>query len=156
MESDYTILPYQPEHAVAFKALNEAWITRYFRMEETDERSLGDPQGYILEKGGHILMVMQGDRAIGTCALIAMPDSPYDYELAKMAISPEVQGLGLGWKLGMAIVDLARSLGASSLYLESNTRLKPAISLYRKLGFVEVDGLETPYERCNIKMVLEL
>ena len=29
----------------AFFALNEAWIERYFRMEEKDRKTLGDPVG---------------------------------------------------------------------------------------------------------------
>ena len=47
-----TILDFEPEHAVKFRELNEEWITRYFVMEEADHKSLGDPQGYILDKGG--------------------------------------------------------------------------------------------------------
>jgi hypothetical protein len=34
--------------------------------------------------------------------------------------------------------------------------LKPAISMYYKLGFKKVEDLPSPYERCNIQMELEL
>ncbi|HEX2716632.1 MAG TPA: hypothetical protein VHM67_03070 [Gemmatimonadaceae bacterium] len=50
----------------------------------------------------------------------------------------------------------ARSLGASQVELYSNTVLKPAISLYRSLGFVEVPLPHNDFERANIKMVLSL
>ncbi|MEE8062491.1 MAG: GNAT family N-acetyltransferase, partial [Gemmatimonadales bacterium] len=74
------------------------------------------------------------------------------YELAKMAVSPEAQGKGIGWLLGQAVLDRARELGATTVYLESNTVLEPAIALYRKLGFKRVTGAPSPYARCNIQM----
>ena len=58
--------------------------------------------------------------------------------------------------LGTAIIEKARTLGARGIYLESNTILKPAISLYHKLGFKKVTGHPTPYARCNIQMGLPL
>jgi ribosomal protein S18 acetylase RimI-like enzyme len=73
-----------------------------------------------------------------------------------MAVSPAAQGKNIGWLLGRAIIEKARALGASTLYLESNTILKPAINLYHKLGFKKVAGHVSPYERCNIQMELKL
>ncbi|RYY25293.1 MAG: MarR family transcriptional regulator, partial [Chitinophagaceae bacterium] len=49
-----------------------------------------------------------------------------------------------------------RELGARKVYLESNTKLEPAINLYYKLGFKKIAGAPSPYERCNIQMELEL
>lgn len=74
----------------------------------------------------------------------------------KMAVSPDVQGKSIGWLLGQAVVNAAKELGASKLYLESNTLLKSAINLYHKLGFKKVVGRATPYTRCNIQMELML
>lgn len=53
-------------------------------------------------------------------------------------------------------VDAARELGATNIYLESNTILEPAINLYHKLGFQKITGQVSPYERTNIHMVLDL
>ena len=44
------------------------------------------------------------------------------------------------------------TIGATRVYLESNTILEPAINLYRKLGFKSVEGGASPYGRCNIQM----
>nr|MCU0634753.1 GNAT family N-acetyltransferase [Gemmatimonadaceae bacterium] len=57
-----------------------------------------------------------------------------------------------GWRLGTATLERARQMGARRVYLESNTRLAPAIALYRKLGFVPVVGPPSPYARCDIQM----
>ena len=91
-----------------------------------------------------------------TFALIKIEDPEYDYELAKMAVSPRAQGKNIGWLLGRAAINKARQLGARGLYLESNTRLVPAINLYHKLGFVKVVGHASPYERSNIQMGMGL
>jgi GNAT superfamily N-acetyltransferase len=150
------IADYKPEHRKAFRDLNEEWISKYFKMEPADYAALDDPEGYILSKGGHIVVALLNDEPVGVCALIKMGDPKYDYELAKMAVSPKAQGYGIGYLIGKYCIDKAKSLGASTIYLESNTILGPAINLYRKLGFTEVYGHETPYERCNIQMELKL
>lgn len=151
-----TIVPYQRKYQQAFRALNEEWISTYFRMEEADYKALDNPKSYILDKGGYILVALYNNEPVGVCALIKMKDPDYDFELAKMAVSPRVQGKNIGWLLGSAIVAKARELGGRKLYLESNTRLKPAIGLYHKLGFTKVAGRPTPYERCDIQMELLL
>ncbi|MEO0433444.1 MAG: GNAT family N-acetyltransferase, partial [Cyanobacteria bacterium J06656_5] len=66
------------------------------------------------------------------------------------------QGKGIGWLLGQAAINRARELGAETIFLESNTVLKPAINLYQKLGFRKVVGQPSPYQRCNIQMELKL
>lgn len=148
------IVNFQPNHATAFKELNEAWINQYFEMEESDHKALGDPQGYILDKGGAILIAEMDEKPVGTCALIKMEDKTF--ELAKMAVSPEAQGKRVGWKIGLATIEKARELGADRIYLETNSVLKPAINLYHKLGFKEAKGYNSPYARCNLQMELVL
>lgn len=146
------IVEYSDKYQSAFRELNVEWISAYFGMEEADYKALDDPEGYILSRGGKILVALYRDEPVGVCALIKMDDPDYDYELAKMAVSPGVQGKGVGYLLGQSALAEARKLGASKVYLESNTILKPAINLYHKLGFEKVVGRNTPYKRCNIQM----
>lgn len=156
-ESEHVkIVEYQPAYQKAFRALNEEWISTYFKMEDADYKALDNPDGYILNKGGGILVALIGDEPVGVCALVKMDDPEYDYELAKMAVSPKAQGKNVGWLLAQAIIQKAKTMGAAKIYLESNTLLKPAINLYHKLGFEKVAGRATPYERCNIQMELAI
>ena len=148
------IVDYKPAYQQAFKDLNEQWISKYFKMEAADHKALDNPQQNIIDKGGYILVALYNNEPVGVCALMKMDDPVYEYELAKMAVSPNAQGKSIGWLLGKAIIEKARSLGAKKLYLESNTILEPAINLYHKLGFQKVIGHATPYERCNIQMEL--
>lgn len=153
---DVSIVLYEKKYSNAFKALNEEWITTYFELEDADRKALDNPKSYILDKGGKIFVALYKGEPVGVCALIKMDDPDYQYELAKMAVSPAMQGKHVGWLLGQAVVDEAKKLGASKIYLESNTSLKPAINLYHKLGFKKVVGRATPYARCNIQMELNL
>lgn len=150
------IIDYTRKYKKVFKALNEEWISTYFKMEATDHKVLNNPEGYILKKGGHIFIALYKNEPVGVCALIKMEKGAYDFELAKMAVSPKAQGKNLGYLLGQAVINKAKELGGATLFLESNTILKPAISLYQKLGFKKVVGLPSPYERCNIQMELKL
>lgn len=150
------IVSYKPKYQEHFKKLNEEWITAYFNMEEADSKALDHPKEHILDTGGHIVVALYKDAPIGVCALLKSNDMEWDFELAKMAVSPNFRGLGIGWLLGNAVIYKARSLGARKIYIESNTALASAIKLYRNLGFEEVSGYPTPYERCNIQMILKL
>lgn len=150
------IVPFSDVYKKAFKTLNEEWIKKYFRMEEMDHKSLSHPQEYILDKGGHIAVALLNDEPVGVCALIPSEREGFEFELAKMGVSPKAQGLGIGKLLGNHIIEKAKSLGCKKLYLESNRILKPALRLYEKLGFVEIVGAESPYERSDIQMELTL
>lgn len=153
---DIEIVAYTNEYFEAFRELNEQWISRFFKMEENDHMALDNPREYILDKGGHIVVALYKNEPVGVCALLKKDDPQFEYELAKMAVSPEAQGKNIGWLLGKAIIEKAKALGASNIYLESNTILKPAINLYQKLGFKKIIGSSSPYERCNIQMELKL
>ncbi|MEL7250591.1 MAG: bifunctional helix-turn-helix transcriptional regulator/GNAT family N-acetyltransferase [Bacteroidota bacterium] len=149
------VVPYTPEYAQAFRDINVAWIEQYFTMEQADYDALDHPDSYVLEKGGYIFVALFQDKPVGVVAMLKMPEDTY--ELAKMGVSPEAQGMGVGYKLGQAIIEKARAIEAKRLYLESNTRLNPAIQLYYKLGFQKLpQSIPSPYQRSNIQMELWL
>ena len=81
------------------------------------------------------------------------------YELSKMAVSPHLRGRGLGRRLLQHAIAQARSLGAKSLFLGSNTLLENAVHLYESVGFRHVNP-ETvqrmPYSRANVFMEMPL
>lgn len=52
--SELIIREFLPGDEDAFWKLNEEWITRYFRIEPKDERTLRNPQRTILDAGGKI------------------------------------------------------------------------------------------------------
>ncbi len=145
------------DDATAFRTLNEEWITRYFTLEAKDRETLNDPVNSILLKGGHIFMAYAGAEAVGCVALIPMRDGVF--ELSKMAVSPHLRGRGLGRRLLQHALVQAKSLGAKSLFLGSNTRLRDAVHLYESVGFrhVKPEALPpTPYSRADVFMEMQL
>ena len=58
--------------------------------------------------------------------------------------------------VAQSLLDRAREVGATRVYLESNTILEPAINLYHKLGFKPFEGGASPYDRCNVQMEIWL
>jgi len=147
------ILEYKPEHQRWFEALNREWIERYFWMEPLDIKILQHPHKHIIEKGGTILMASLDNKIAGTVALKYV--APEVYEFTKMAVAEKYRGNKIGQKLAEAALEKAKQQGAEKVILYSSTKLAPALSLYRKLGFVEVP-VDGPYKRSDIKMELRL
>lgn len=153
--SEVEIVEYMPQYKKAFYELNRKWIEQYWELEPHDIEVLESPDKHILEKGGHIFVALYNGFPVGVCALCPMPEeSPYDFELAKLAVNNSIQRKGIGRRLCDAVINKARELGGGRLFLESNTRLKPAIALYRKLGFKELPEYHPAYARGDIQMEL--
>lgn len=148
------IVPYEPCYQSVFRSLNEEWITAHWQLEEADCKALEHPQEYILDKGGYIFVALYKDEPVGVCALYKLDGTSYDYELAKYAVSPQVQGKGIGILLGETAIAKAIEQGGKRIFLESNTLLRPAIHIYKKMGFKELPSYRPAYERGNIQMEL--
>lgn len=144
------IVEFAPRHAEAFRTLNEAWISKHFTMEAKDREVLGDPQRKIIAPGGRIFMAMNGDEAVGCVALVKMADG--GFEVAKMTVSEALRGSGLGRRLMQRCIDAGAEMGATRLYLETNSGLGPALALYRAMGFRDLAPAETPYARADVFM----
>jgi putative acetyltransferase len=147
------------EDAVAFRRLNEEWITRSFTLEAKDRETLGDPEKNILSKGGQIFMVHADGEAVGCVALIPFPEREGVFELSKMAVSSKLRGLGIGRRLLVYAVEQARAIGARSLFLGSSTKLLPAVHLYEAIGFRHVPAETLPemkYARADVFMEMPL
>jgi putative acetyltransferase len=145
------------DDVLAFQELNEEWINRFFTMEPADRATLDDPFGRIVAAGGDILIARVGTASVGCVALV--PTGNGVYELSKMAVAPEAQGRGIGRKLLVAAIERARELGATSLFLGSNTKLASAVHLYESVGFTHVPPEQIapmPYERADVFMELVL
>lgn len=147
------ILPYTTAHQPWFEKFNRHWIEKYFSMEPLDYKILRHPDREIIAKGGRIFMASYENEMAGTVALKRV--APGVFELTKMAVDERFQGKKIGLALAVAAIADAKQAGAEKIFLYSNTRLLPAMALYRKLGFHEVppDG---PYKRTDIKMELTL
>ena len=147
------IVPFNKDYKSAFEFLNRAWIEEYFIIEEEDLKTLQNPETYILEDGGEVFFAILDGEVVGTAAMIQTDKGIY--ELAKMAVAKQFQGLGIGKKLLRRCIDFSKEREATEIFLITNDSLKPALSLYLSFGFVLNDqNDDNRYERGNTKMNL--
>lgn len=144
------IVDFRPEHAGAFRRLNEAWISQLFALEAKDREVLEHPQEKILDPGGRIFMALEAGEPVGCVALLALADG--GFEVAKMTVAESQRGTGLGRLLMQRCIDAAMQAGAPRLYLETNSSLAPALALYRAMGFKALAPQATEYSRCDVWM----
>jgi GNAT superfamily N-acetyltransferase len=138
------------EHLADFIRLNEQWISEHFALEDVDRALAANPGG-VMDEGGFIFTLTDGDEVVGCCALFK--SGADEFELARMAVSPTRRGGGFGRQLIEAAIAKAIALEAKRVYLVSNTKLESAIALYQKTGFVTTSlGQHPVYARANIEM----
>lgn len=149
--STIAIIDFDPQRRDAFRALNLEWLERHFRVEPADKVMLEKPEALIAEGGAIVYATLEGE-VVGCCALKHHGGGVY--ELTKMAVTPRRRGLGIGRRLGEAVIDRYRELGGARLFLETHDGLRPAVRLYQSLGFANAEtGVESPYARSNVFMV---
>jgi len=137
-------------HLSDFIRLNEQWISEHFALEDVDRALAANPTG-VLDEGGFIFTLTEGEEVVGCCALFK--SGADEFELARMAVSPTRRGGGFGRQLIEAAIAKATELKARRVYLVSNTKLESAIALYQKTGFVTTSlGQHPVYARANIEM----
>jgi len=148
------LLDYDRVYDQIFHDLNIEWLETFFYVEPHDTEVLQNPKSYIIDNEGYIFFAKFNNEIVGTVALINEKEC---YELSKMAVSPKYQGLKIGQKLMDKCIQFSKEQGWDQIMLYSNRILTPAINLYRKVGFEEVElEKDVYYERADIKMVLRL
>ncbi|MCK5425224.1 MAG: MarR family transcriptional regulator [Emcibacter sp.] len=145
------IVPFHVKYRKDWYDINKEWVEKYFSMEAADGKTLENPERHILAEGGEIYFALVKDEVLGAVGLKHQGNG--EYELTKMGVRPKAQGLGIGGKLIEIIIDRFHARGGEKLYLETNAILKPAIALYEKYGFVQVESRDnTPYTRADVCM----
>ncbi len=149
------IIAFNPGLAHEFREMNLSWLQQYFYLEPKDEDLLNRAEEVIINRGGKIFFARVDGQIAGCFSLL--PGEEGCFELGKMAVKPHFQGQQIGQELLRYAIGYTREMGMQRLYLYSNTILEPAIHLYRKFGFVEIEMEDPPpYARSNIKMSLNL
>lgn len=158
--SNIVITGFDPRWREDFARLNIEWLQRWFVVEPIDHEVLGNPEAHILADGGRVLFAIadgpNGEQhAVGTAALKHAGNGVY--ELTKMAVAPETRGRGIGRRLLQSALQAFHDMGGSELFLESSSRLGPALKLYESAGFVHRAAPRpgSHYARADVYMVWE-
>lgn len=145
-----TITEFGKRDAESFARLNYEWMNEYSLMDDRNEEILTNPQNSVIESGGYIYLAKKGSEVIGTVALVKIDES--HFKLMKMTVAKAYRGKGIGILLLNAAISHAEEFKAKKLTLESSTKLKAAIGLYTKLGFLKVK--KNTINHCDIEMEL--
>ena len=149
------IEPYDSKYKFDFEILNREWIEEYFEMEQEDLNILQNPEDYVIKKGGEVFFAILENRVVGTAAMVLTTMGVY--ELAKMAVNKDYQGMGIGRSLIQRSIKFALDENAREIFLITNDALKPALNLYHSSGFVLCpQNDDNRYLRGNTKMNLIL
>lgn len=75
--------------------------------------------------------------------------------ILNVAVDPDLRGSGAGRMLVQQVLDDCRAAGASFVSLEVRESNLPAITLYRKMGFVEMGKRKRYYENGEDALMME-
>ena len=117
------------------------------RIENADQRDTDEvlrllranalPTEGLTEHHATTLVVRRNGHVIGSAALEVYPEGAL---LRSVAVSPPLQGSGLGRRLTDAAIRLARDLGAPAMYLLTTT----AEQYFPRFGFKRIDREQVP------------
>jgi putative acetyltransferase len=103
---------------------------------------------------GDLLLAMEGGLPVGCVAL--RPMDRETCEMKRVYLRPAWRGRGIGRTLAESIVGSARRIGYRRIRLDTIPSLKPAIGLYRSMGFRVIAPYRAIPTACAFFMELRL
>jgi ribosomal protein S18 acetylase RimI-like enzyme len=109
------------------------------------DTELAELPGEYAPPDGSLILAVDEAEPLGCVALRKIDDGVC--EMKRLYIKPEFRGRGLGKQLVKAIIDEALKIGYKKMRLDTVLVMKEAITLYRKIGFTEIEPYrENPIE----------
>jgi GNAT superfamily N-acetyltransferase len=106
---------------------------------ERDRARFGEPDGAFL-------VAFLDDEPVGCGALQRLGED--SGEIKRMWVAEQVRRRGLGARILAALEDEAAARGWSTVYLDTNDALTPAITMYRSRGYEDIERYnDNPYAR---------
>lgn len=142
------ILEYDSRYKESFIQFNTDWIVDNFGFLEKEDIETFEKIDEDLKNGAMIYFAVENDVPLATC--MAKPMNGETWEICKLASNKNREHKGCGSAVFEAAVQWAIDQGAKRLFILSNRKLKPAIHIYEKYGFKEIELDDYEYIRGDI------
>jgi GNAT superfamily N-acetyltransferase len=110
------------------------------------EEEIAAMPGHYAPPDGCILLAFYRDKPAG-CVAVRKLDKGI-CEMKRLYVRPEYRGKGMGKTLSERIIEEARKLGYNKMRLDTLESMKEANSIYRKLGFHDIQPYRyNPFEQ---------
>ena len=114
------------------------WLDMDLSFQNVDEEL--EPSRFSIMYGppaGVFLLAWQAEELAGGVGLRRL--SSEICEMKRLFVHDQFKGLGIGRRLCEKLLDEARALGFHCMRLDTLDRMAPAISLYKSLGFADIE-----------------
>ena len=130
-------------HSVTAAHWNQTEYLKLFSLNELDAHPQAEAGANPLPQSRTALVVEQEASVVGFIVARQMED---EWEIENIAVTGMARRRGLGSRLVGELLDLARSRGGKSVFLEVRESNRAARSLYEKWAFIEVGRRKTYYQ----------
>ena len=113
------------------------WFGRDLSFQALDDELDHIEDKYLPPEGRLVVALDESGVVCGCVAYHRFDDSTA--EMKRLYVTPAGRGRRLGERLAKRIMELARQDGYTRMVLDTVAPLEAAVSLYRKLGFEEVE-----------------
>ena len=142
------IVRYDAKYKNTFIQFNTDWIIDHFGKLEKEDFDTFEKIEEELEAGAMIYFALEDDVVLATCMVKPMEGTTW--ELCKLASNKHREHKGCGSAVYEAAMQWSIEHGAKRLFIISNSQLKPALHIYEKYGFEEIEIENYGYERGDI------
>ena len=127
------IIQFEERYRQDFIDFNTDWIVSNFGFLEDHDKETFEKIDEEIKSGAMIFFAVENDIALATCMVTPMTDTTW--EICKLGSNKNLPHKGAGSAVFEASMKWALSHGAQRLFIFSNSKLKPALHIYRKYGF---------------------
>ncbi len=124
-----------------FRALTVEYVKslgRDLAFQHLDEELESPVKKYVGSGGGMLVALNREGEAVGCVAYWG--HTKERCEMKRLYVKPEYRRDGVGMALGREVIRRARESGFCEMVLDTVTALAPALALYRRLGFHEIEA----------------